>query len=140
MDAKVGIEGPAEVLVTGGCVFGGVTSAVVTLPVALAFGVATGLGAATGLYGVIGSVPPAEVEARCYEMSTPSWFDSTHSPSEKPSTIHWRRPPESGVGAWLHRPAPQGPADPPAACTAGGTQSRYEVAGPSKVQDQVSHP
>ena len=95
MDAKVGIEGPAEVSVTGGCVFGGVTSAVVTLPVALAFGVATGLGAATGLYGVIGSVPPAEVEARCYEMSTPSWFDSTHSPSEKPSTIHWRRPPES---------------------------------------------
>ena len=53
MDAKVGIEGPAEVSVTGGCVFGGVTSAVVTLPVALAFGVATGLGAATGLYGVI---------------------------------------------------------------------------------------
>ena len=37
-------------------------------------------------------------------------------------------------------PAPQGPADPPAACTAGGTQSRYEVAGPSKVQDQVSRP
>ena len=31
-------------------------------------------------------------------------------------------------------------ADPPAACTAGGTQSRYEVTGPSKVQDQVSRP
>ena len=48
--------------------------------------------------------------------------------------------PRRGVGAGLHRPAPQGPADPPAACTAGGTQSRYEVAGPSKVQDQVSRP
>ena len=34
--------------------FGGVTSAVVALPVALAFGVATGLGAAAGLYGAIG--------------------------------------------------------------------------------------
>ena len=37
-----------------GGLFGGVTSAVVTLPVALAFGVATGLGAAAGLYGAIG--------------------------------------------------------------------------------------
>ena len=37
-----------------GDLFGGVTSAVVTLPVALAFGVATGLGAAAGLYGAIG--------------------------------------------------------------------------------------
>ena len=33
--------------------FGGVTSAVVALPVALAFGVATGLGPAAGLYGAI---------------------------------------------------------------------------------------
>lgn len=32
---------------------GGITSAVVTLPVALAFGVASGLGAAAGLYGAI---------------------------------------------------------------------------------------
>ena len=37
-----------------GDLFGGVTSAVVALPVALAFGVATGLGAAAGLYGAIG--------------------------------------------------------------------------------------
>ena len=33
--------------------FGGLTSAVVALPVALAFGVASGLGAAAGMYGVI---------------------------------------------------------------------------------------
>lgn len=33
--------------------FGGLTSAVVALPVALAFGVASGLGAAAGIYGVI---------------------------------------------------------------------------------------
>ena len=37
-----------------GDLFGGVTSAVVALPVALAFGVASGLGAAAGLYGAIG--------------------------------------------------------------------------------------
>ena len=37
-----------------GDLFGGVTSAVVALPVALAFGVVTGLGAAAGLYGAIG--------------------------------------------------------------------------------------
>ena len=36
-----------------GDVFGGVTSAVVGLPVALAFGVASGLGALAGLYGAI---------------------------------------------------------------------------------------
>ncbi len=33
--------------------FGGLTSAVVALPVALAFGIASGLGAAAGMYGVI---------------------------------------------------------------------------------------
>ena len=37
-----------------GDLFGSVTSAVVALPVALAFGVATGLGAAAGLYGAVG--------------------------------------------------------------------------------------
>ena len=37
-----------------GDMFGGVTSAVVAMPVALAFGVATGLGPAAGLYGAIG--------------------------------------------------------------------------------------
>ena len=37
-----------------GDLFGGVTSAVVALPVALAFGVASGLGAAAGLYGAVG--------------------------------------------------------------------------------------
>ena len=36
-----------------GDVFGGVTAAVVGLPVALAFGVASGLGAIAGLYGAI---------------------------------------------------------------------------------------
>ena len=36
-----------------GDVFGGVTSAVVGLPVALAFGVASGLGALAGIYGAI---------------------------------------------------------------------------------------
>ena len=36
-----------------GDVFGGITSTVVSLPVALAFGVASGLGAAAGLYGAI---------------------------------------------------------------------------------------
>ena len=36
-----------------GDVFGGVTAAVVGLPVALAFGVASGLGAVAGLYGAI---------------------------------------------------------------------------------------
>ena len=36
-----------------GDIFGGLTSAVVALPVALAFGVASGLGAAAGMYGVI---------------------------------------------------------------------------------------
>ena len=36
-----------------GDVFGGITSMVVALPVALAFGVASGLGAAAGLYGAI---------------------------------------------------------------------------------------
>ena len=36
-----------------GDIFGGVTSAVVGLPVALAFGVASGLGATAGLYGAI---------------------------------------------------------------------------------------
>ena len=36
-----------------GDLFGGITSAVVGLPIALAFGVASGLGAAAGLYGAI---------------------------------------------------------------------------------------
>ena len=36
-----------------GDLFGGVTSAVVALPVALAFGIASGLGAAAGMYGAI---------------------------------------------------------------------------------------
>ena len=36
-----------------GDLFGGITSAVVALPVSLAFGVASGLGAAAGLYGAI---------------------------------------------------------------------------------------
>ena len=36
-----------------GDIFGGLTSAVVGLPIALAFGVASGLGAAAGLYGAI---------------------------------------------------------------------------------------
>ena len=36
-----------------GDVFGGVTAAVVGLPVALAFGVASGLGALAGIYGAI---------------------------------------------------------------------------------------
>ncbi len=36
-----------------GDLFGGLTSAVVALPVALAFGVASGMGAAAGLYSVI---------------------------------------------------------------------------------------
>ena len=37
-----------------GDVFGGITSAVVGLPIALAFGVASGLGALAGIYGAIG--------------------------------------------------------------------------------------
>ena len=36
-----------------GDLFGGVTSAIVALPVALAFGIASGLGAAAGIYGAI---------------------------------------------------------------------------------------
>ncbi|MYE55378.1 MAG: SulP family inorganic anion transporter, partial [Chloroflexi bacterium] len=36
-----------------GDIFGGITTAVVGLPVALAFGVATGLGAVAGIYGAI---------------------------------------------------------------------------------------
>ena len=36
-----------------GDVFGGITAAVVGLPVALAFGVASGLGAVAGIYGAI---------------------------------------------------------------------------------------
>ncbi|MYC90269.1 MAG: SulP family inorganic anion transporter, partial [Gemmatimonadetes bacterium] len=36
-----------------GDIFGGLTSAVVALPVALAFGIASGLGPAAGLYGAI---------------------------------------------------------------------------------------
>ena len=36
-----------------GDVFGGITAAVVGLPVALAFGVASGLGAIAGIYGAI---------------------------------------------------------------------------------------
>ena len=36
-----------------GDLFGGITSAIVALPVALAFGIASGLGAAAGIYGVI---------------------------------------------------------------------------------------
>ena len=36
-----------------GDVFGGITAAVVGLPVALAFGVASGLGAIAGMYGAI---------------------------------------------------------------------------------------
>ena len=36
-----------------GDIFGGITSAIVALPVALAFGVASGLGAAAGIYGAI---------------------------------------------------------------------------------------
>ena len=36
-----------------GDIFGGVTSTVVALPVALAFGIASGLGPAAGLYGAI---------------------------------------------------------------------------------------
>ncbi len=37
-----------------GDLFGGITAAIVGLPVALAFGVASGMGAAAGLYGAIG--------------------------------------------------------------------------------------
>ncbi|MDE0046998.1 MAG: SulP family inorganic anion transporter [bacterium] len=37
-----------------GDLFGGITAAVVGLPVALAFGIASGMGAAAGLYGAIG--------------------------------------------------------------------------------------
>ena len=36
-----------------GDVFGGATAAIVALPLALAFGVASGAGAAAGLYGAI---------------------------------------------------------------------------------------
>ena len=36
-----------------GDIFGGLTNMVVALPVALGFGVASGLGAAAGLYGMI---------------------------------------------------------------------------------------
>lgn len=38
---------------TGGDVFGGVTAGIVALPLALAFGVQSGMGAAAGLYGAI---------------------------------------------------------------------------------------
>ncbi len=43
-----------------GDIFGGVTAAIVALPVALAFGVASGLGPAAGLYSAIamGFSPP----------------------------------------------------------------------------------
>ena len=37
-----------------GDIFGGVTAGIVALPLALAFGVQSGLGAASGLYGAIG--------------------------------------------------------------------------------------
>ena len=36
-----------------GDVFGGFTAAIVALPVALAFGIASGMGAAAGLYGAV---------------------------------------------------------------------------------------
>lgn len=36
-----------------GDIFGGVTSMVVALPVSLGFGIASGMGAAAGLYGAI---------------------------------------------------------------------------------------
>lgn len=36
-----------------GDIFGGVTAAIVSLPLALAFGVASGAGAITGLYGAV---------------------------------------------------------------------------------------
>ncbi len=42
-----------DLLTLRGEVFGGVTAAVVGLPVALAFGVASGLGAAAGIYGAV---------------------------------------------------------------------------------------
>ncbi len=50
-----GKEGPLkyDLRTLRGDIFGGLTSAVVALPVSLAFGVASGLGAAAGLYGVI---------------------------------------------------------------------------------------
>ena len=52
-----------------GDLFGGITSTVVALPVSLAFGVASGLGAAAGLYGAIavgffaGPTAPMAVDA-----------------------------------------------------------------------------
>lgn len=42
-----------DLLTLRGEVFGGVTAAVVGLPVALAFGIASGLGAAAGIYGAV---------------------------------------------------------------------------------------
>ncbi|TAF52555.1 MAG: hypothetical protein EAZ61_07795 [Oscillatoriales cyanobacterium] len=36
-----------------GDIFGGVTAAIVSLPMTLAFGVATGVGAEAGLYGAV---------------------------------------------------------------------------------------
>ena len=39
---------------TRGDLFGGVTAAVIALPMALAFGVASGSGAVSGLWGAVG--------------------------------------------------------------------------------------
>lgn len=39
--------------ISRGDIFGGITAGVVALPLALAFGVQSGLGAAAGLYGAI---------------------------------------------------------------------------------------
>ena len=44
---------PYDLNTLKGDIFGGVTAAVVGLPVALAFGVASGLGAVAGIYGAI---------------------------------------------------------------------------------------
>ena len=53
VDIRAGLRRRPDLQTIRGDVFGGVVAAVVSLPLALAFGVASGLGAAAGLYGAV---------------------------------------------------------------------------------------
>jgi SulP family sulfate permease len=53
-----------------GDIFGGITAAVIAFPMALAFGVASGAGAETGLYGAV----MVGLFAALFEVNHPFWI------------------------------------------------------------------
>ena len=82
-----------------GDIFGGVTAAIVALPVALAFGVASGLGPAAGLYSAIAmgfcSAPPCSA-ARGPRFPVPRADDGGHGGHRHQPRHQFVRSPDGG--------------------------------------------